>query len=87
MQSELILGYQDDITLGGPLQTVASDVRKIAERGAKMGLFLNTSKCELIVDSKLDVNDPLLGSFTGVTVEESSLLGAPMFSGKTLDDV
>ena len=69
------------------MQTVASDVRKIAERGAKMGLYLNTSKCELIVDSKLDVGDPLLVSLTGVTVEESSLLGAAMFPSKTLDDV
>ena len=52
-----------------------------------MGLLLNTSKCELIADSKLAVDDPLLGSFTRVTVEESSYIGAPIFPGKTLDDV
>ena len=87
MQSAVTVGYQDDITLGGPLQTVASDVRKIAEQGARMGLVLNASKCELIAHSKLVVDDSLLGSFTRVTVEESSLLGAPMFPGKTLDEV
>ena len=51
-----------------------------------MGLVLNASKCELIADSKMVVADRLLASFGRVEVEKSSLLGAPMFPGKTLDD-
>jgi len=51
MQSDLTVGYQDDITLGGPVQTVAQDVHRIAEHGSRMGLVLNASKCELIADS------------------------------------
>ena len=81
------MGYQDDITLGGPLHTVVSDVRKIAEQGARMGLVLSASKCEIIADSKLVVDYSLLGSFTRITVKMSSLLGAPMFPGKMLDEV
>ena len=86
MQSDLTVDYQDDITLGGPVQTVAQDIHKIAEQGSRMGLVLNASKCELIADSKMIVADPLLASFSRVEVEESSLLGAPMFPGKTLDE-
>jgi len=66
MESELTVGYQDDITHGGSLQTVAVYVRKIAEQGARMAIVLNTSKCELIADSKLVVDCSLLGSFNRV---------------------
>ena len=86
MQSDLTVGYQDDITLGCAVQTVTQDVHRIAEQGSRMGLVLNASKCELIADSKVVVADPLLASFSRVEVEESSLLGAPMFPGKTLDE-
>ena len=79
MQSDLTVDYQDDITLGGPVQTVAKDVHRIAEKGSRMGLVLNASKCELIADSKFVVADPLLASFSRVEVEESSLLGAQCF--------
>ena len=68
------------------MQTVVQDVHKTAEQGSRMGLVLNASKCELIADSKMVVADPLLASFSRVEVEESSLLGAPMFPGKTLDE-
>ena len=79
-------GYQDDITLGGSVQTVAQDVHRIAQQGSRMGLVLNASKCELIADSKMVVADPLLASFSRIEVEESSLLGAPMFPGKILNE-
>jgi hypothetical protein len=46
--SNLNLGYLDDVTLGGPADTVANDVAKIIEVGEKLGLMLNTSKYELI---------------------------------------
>ena len=68
------------------MHTVTKDVHNLAEQGYRMGLVLNASKCELIADSKMVVADPLLASFSRVEVEESSLLGAPMFPGKTLDE-
>ena len=82
----IIKRYQDDIILGGPVQTAVQDVHRIAEQGSRMGLVLNASKCELIADSKMVVADPLLASFSRVEVEESSLLRAPVFPGKTLDE-
>ena len=38
------------------------------------------------IDSKTVVADPVLVLFSRVEVEESSLLGAPMLPGKTLDE-
>ena len=36
------------MTLGGPVDTVASDDAEIAKVGGNMGLILNSSKCELL---------------------------------------
>jgi len=41
------LGYLD-VTLGGPVDTVASDVAEIAKVGGNIGLILNSSRCELL---------------------------------------
>ena len=54
------IGYLDDVTLGGPASTVASDVAEIAKVGTDMGLTLNTSKCELIAHRDFSVEDDLL---------------------------
>ena len=40
--------FMDDVTLGGPAATVASDVAMIKAEGASRGLFLNDQKCESI---------------------------------------
>ena len=45
---------------------VASDVAEIMRIGAEMGLLLNISKCELTAHSNLQLNDPLLESFSRV---------------------
>ena len=45
----LNIGYLDDLTLGGPIDTLASDVRRIIDVGLSMGLVLNPSKCEVII--------------------------------------
>jgi len=34
----LALGYVDDVTLGGPLSTVVSDVALVVSKGASLGL-------------------------------------------------
>jgi len=41
LASELNLGYLNDVTLGGPVDTVAADVAEIAKVCGNMGLFLN----------------------------------------------
>ena len=52
-----------------------------------MGLTLNISKCELICHPQLHLRSSMLGSFAKLSLSESSLLGAPLFPGKALDDV
>jgi len=81
----LIIGYLDDVTLGGHLDVVASDVAEIMRIGAEMGLFLNISKCELTTHSNLQQNDSLLQSFSRVDIADTTLLGAPLFHGPVLD--
>jgi len=55
LKSDLKLGYMDDVSLGGPVDTVVSDVIEIAKVGSSMGLTLNPSKCELIAHHDLSV--------------------------------
>ena len=86
LNSELNLGYLDDITLAGPADTVASDVADIIQVGGAMGLVLNTGKCELIAHRDCVVDDQMLQSFIRVDVGDASLLGAPLFTGTVLDD-
>jgi len=85
MESVLRLGYLDDVTLGGPVDMVARDVTKIIEIGGNLGLSLNCSKCELVTRDHFQVSDPCLQSFSAVSVEDVSLLGAPLFPGQVLD--
>lgn len=85
LQSELTIGYLDDLTLAGEQDEVAADVCRIRDVGHELGLSLNTSKCELISLSSTVVRDPLLQSFNRLDVKEASLLGAPLFQGSALD--
>lgn len=85
LEASLNLGYLDDVTLGGTINTVASDVAKIIEAGTEIGLSLNVSKCELIAHKDFQVDDALLQSFHRVELEDASLLGAPLFPGAALD--
>ena len=85
MESVLNLGYLDDLTLGGPAHFVASYVARIVQAGGDMGLFLNTSKCELITHEGFVVTDNLLQSFPRTAMGDVSLLGAPLFVGSILD--
>ena len=86
LASQLTLGYLDDFTLGGNAATVAQDVSRIVELGSKMGLTLNAAKCELVAHSGLVVDDPILQSFSRVEPGDATLLGAPLFSGRVLND-
>ena len=86
LASQLTLGYLDDFTLGGNVATVAQDVSRIVQLGSKMGLTLNAAKCELVAHSGLVVDDPLLRSFSRVEPGDATLLGAPLFPGRVLND-
>ena len=48
LKSELVAGFMDDLTLGGPAQTVAADIDHIRAREEFTGLRINASKSEII---------------------------------------
>ena len=81
----MTLGYLDDLTLGGPIDVVAEEVQSIATAGRLLGLHLNYSKCELLAHKDTVVSDTTLLSFLRVDVGDASLLGAPLFTGNSLD--
>ena len=85
-QSELIIGYIDDITYnGGPKSVVTRDVDFINKSGLNFDLLLNAFKCELITSAEPE-QDCIFNSFAIAKPSEASLLGAPLFSGTILDD-
>ena len=45
---ELVIGYFDDVTIGGSLPAVSQDGEKIWDGGEDFGFYLITQKCELI---------------------------------------
>jgi len=55
LHSVLVLGYMDDVTLGGLESQVAKDVETIRRKGEEIGLRLNDKKCEFISKIKLKI--------------------------------
>ena len=89
LRSDLILGYLDDLTLGGSLQVVQSDYATIRRMSSDMGLILNEAKCECVTDSHSVPPETLRDTFPGfllVDPVDSELLGAPLFVGRHLDE-
>ena len=86
LQSKLNIGFLDDVTSGGHVDVVASDVAEIIRLGAEIGLLLNISKCKLIAHSDLQLNDALLQSFSRVDIAATTLMGAPLFHSPVLDN-
>src|SRR6218665_780341 len=85
LESELKIGFIDDITLGGEAWRVAHDIEVVAELETTMGLVLNQSKCEIYSpDSSRSQTAPFL-NYTQVKAAELELLGAPLFRGEALN--
>ena len=76
----------DDLTLAGPQSVVAADIQQVMAEGSKMDLRLNPSKCEVISHPGPNIVDQTMLSFTFVSVADATVLGAPLFPGKVLDD-
>jgi len=66
-------------------QSVAADVNRIIEGGQRLGLHLNTAKCEVIASPDTVISDPLLQKFSFVAVDDSALLDATLLPGAALD--
>src|SRR5206468_266940 len=46
--AEFISGYLDDVGLGDTVQRLISQIRALQKSAARIGLSLNTSKCEIV---------------------------------------
>lgn len=46
LSSQLSISYMDDLTLGGPSEVVAQDVKLINEKGSEVGLQLNAKNAK-----------------------------------------
>ena len=82
--SELVVGFMDDVTLGGLRSSVASDVDTIITRGPEFGLSLNSSKCECICKDGGGLRGAWRG-FQHVCPDSAMLLGAPLAVGSAMD--
>ena len=89
MESELVLGYLDDITLGGDAEICLGDFLRLETVSEDFGLTMNRSKCEVIGHNNVTRT---LFFASGVTLPETSkstavLLGSPLSAGQHLDQI
>jgi hypothetical protein len=83
LSSELIIGYMDDITLGGTTTAVANDVNIIKSKGFSIGLNLNSIKCEKISKEEQQTTSQF-NEFMHVSSDKATLLGAPLSVGSAM---
>jgi len=57
LQSAVKIGFMDDITRAGDVQTVEADVNTISNHSVDTGLKLNISKCEIIAGNSVAIHD------------------------------
>ena len=78
--SELVIGYLDDITIGGERDKVIGDIKTLQEAAASIGLVLNNAKSEMLgasPDTIAQFRDSSL-PFLEVAAGDAVLLGAPL---------
>src|SRR5688572_1156877 len=81
LSSELVIGYMDDITLGGDEESLARDVQQVQAQGDTLGLMmLNVKKCKFINNTASSCN-VIFEKFIHLKPREASLLGAPLNTG------
>lgn len=84
LASHLDFGYLDDVTLGGPIATVTSDVATIISKCESLGLHLNPTKCEVISKSGA-IQHPTFAGFRQIQPDSATLLGSPLSGGSAMD--
>ena len=85
LTSKLLLGYLDDITIGGDVENVAADIERVRSEGVAVGLCLNVKKCEVITSKGLAPNQPIFTDFIHMQPNQANLLGAPLLEGPAMD--
>ena len=89
LQSELIVFYLDDGSIGGSFQDVLADLRLVELEASKLGLELNHSKSELICNQP-SIREAMLleaPSLRTVNCSNATLLGSPIGDVDCIDDV
>ena len=85
MNSNLVEGYMDDITLGGKSNIVAEDVATIRTLGSTLGLHLNAKKCELIQRCPT-TTESAFRDFLITSKESATLLAKHLTDGPALNN-
>ena len=89
LQSELVLGYLDDVAIGDTAAIVLQDFILLEKTAEHLGLEVNRSKCEIV--GHTDTTRSMFNS-QNITLPESSsssvvFLGSPMSAGHHLDSM
>ena len=79
------MGFMDDVSLGGPLSTVSSDVGLFRREETKIGHQLNVGKCEIIFNAPFNPEGFLAG-FSTLRPADAILLGAPLVGRGSVTD-
>jgi hypothetical protein len=87
IQSEFRIGYLDDITIGGEMETLAVDIERLREDAEELGLVLNDNKCEIVATSVSSSIPASISQFSVVKVSEAVLLGSPLLQGHAMDKI
>ena len=87
MRSEVVLGYLDDVSLGGEAGAVLQDFKCLEAEAAKLGLMLNQGKCEIAGHSTA-TRDLFVSrgvNLAEVELRDLTLLGSPLLPGTAVD--
>jgi hypothetical protein len=84
LSSDLVIGYLDDLTLGGTEEMLSEDLKIVKIEGESVGLKLNVSKCELINKKGFTANNDFQ-NFLQLEPNSAHLLGAPLCEGPAMD--
>src|SRR5882757_4105176 len=79
--ADLVMGYLDDITIGGSIKDLVSLVPKFEASSLLLGLSLNRSKCEF-VGKGVEFGAAVASSGLGVPLKDwgdAGLLGSPLY--------
>ena len=88
LDSELDIGFMDDLSICSDLSTLEKDVNTIIEAESVTGLRLNPSKCEIIMDDFNSVeNMNVFKDVIRAPKDQMTLLGATISRGHSVDKV
>ena len=83
LDSDLEIGFIDDLFMSSDLLTLAKDVETIINAETSTELKLNTAKCEIILDDLTNLDSfSIFKDFIRVPEDKMTLLGAPILQGK-----